>query len=41
MERKAQALSDGMLPMRHYGFRKVSEGITRLGEVMTVTAASE
>ena len=41
MELKAQALSDGMIPMRHYGFRKASEGITTLDEVMTVTAASE
>jgi general secretion pathway protein E/type IV pilus assembly protein PilB len=41
MELKAQALKDGMIPMRHYGFRKVSEGITTLEEVMTVTAASE
>ena len=41
MELKAQALKDGMVPMRHYGFRKVSEGITTLEEVMTVTAASE
>lgn len=41
MELKAQALKDGMVPMRHYGFRKASEGITTLEEVMTVTAASE
>jgi len=41
MELKAQALADGMVPMRHYGFRKASEGITTLEEVMTVTAASE
>jgi general secretion pathway protein E/type IV pilus assembly protein PilB len=41
MELKAQALKDGMVPMRHYGFRKVSEGVTTLEEVMTVTAASE
>jgi general secretion pathway protein E/type IV pilus assembly protein PilB len=41
MELKAQALADGMIPMRHYGFRKASEGITTLEEVMTVTAASE
>jgi len=40
-ELKAQALSDGMVPMRYYGFRKASEGITTLEEVMTVTAASE
>lgn len=41
MELKAQALADGMVPMRQYGFRKASEGITTLEEVMTVTAASE
>jgi len=27
--------------MRYYGFRKASEGITTLEEVLTVTAASE
>jgi general secretion pathway protein E/type IV pilus assembly protein PilB len=41
MEFKAQALADGMIPMRYYGFRKASEGITTLEEVLTVTAASE
>ncbi|MBB5040088.1 GspE/PulE family protein [Prosthecobacter dejongeii] len=41
MELKAQALKDGMVPMRQYGFRKASQGITTLEEVMTVTAASE
>ncbi len=41
MELKAQALKDGMVPMRFYGFRKASQGITTLEEVMTVTAASE
>ncbi len=41
MELKAQALKDGMVPMRQYGFRKVAEGVTTLEEVMTVTAASE
>ncbi len=41
MELKAQALQDGMVPMRQYGFRKAAEGITTLEEVMTVTAASE
>jgi general secretion pathway protein E/type IV pilus assembly protein PilB len=41
MEFKAQALSDGMVPMRYYGFRKASEGITTLEEVLTVTAATE
>ena len=38
---KAQALADGMVPMRHFGFREASEGITTLEEVTTVTAASE
>ncbi|MCW0219377.1 MAG: hypothetical protein OJI67_13715 [Prosthecobacter sp.] len=41
MELKAQALKDGMIPMRQYGFRKAFQGITTLEEVMTVTAASE
>ncbi len=41
IELKAQALADGMVPMRQYGFRKAAEGITTLEEVMTVTAASE
>ncbi|MCA1963495.1 MAG: Flp pilus assembly complex ATPase component TadA [Prosthecobacter sp.] len=41
MELKAQALQDGMVPMRQYGFRKAADGITTLEEVMTVTAASE
>ena len=41
IELKAQALADGMVPMRHYGFRKASQGITTLEEVMTVTAASD
>ena len=41
IELKAQALADGMIPMRQYGFRKAAEGITTLEEVMTVTAASE
>lgn len=41
MELKAQALQDGMVPMRQYGFRKAAESITTLEEVMTVTAASE
>jgi general secretion pathway protein E len=41
IELKVQALKDGMVPMRQYGFRKASEGITTLEEVLTVTAASE
>ncbi|MDI1314941.1 GspE/PulE family protein [Prosthecobacter sp.] len=41
MELKVQALKDGMIPMRQYGFRKASQGVTTLEEVMTVTAATE
>jgi general secretion pathway protein E/type IV pilus assembly protein PilB len=41
MELKAQALADGMVPMRQYGFRKAAEGVTTLEEVLTVTAAGE
>ncbi len=40
-ELKAQALADGMVPMRQYGFRKAAEGVTTLEEVLTVTAAGE
>jgi general secretion pathway protein E/type IV pilus assembly protein PilB len=41
IELKTQALKDGMVPMRQYGFSKAGEGITTLEEVLTVTAASE
>jgi general secretion pathway protein E len=41
MELKAQAIKDGMIPMRQYGFRKAAEGVTTIEEVMTVTAATE
>jgi len=41
IELKAQAIKDGMVPMRQYGFRKASEGVTTIEEVMTVTAATE
>ncbi len=41
MELKTQAIKDGMVPMRQYGFRKASQGVTTLEEVMTVTAANE
>ncbi|WP_395748784.1 GspE/PulE family protein [Prosthecobacter sp.] len=41
IELKAQAIKDGMIPMRQYGFRKASEGVTTIEEVMTVTAATE
>lgn len=41
MELKTQALKDGMVPMRQYGFRKASQGVTTIEEVMTVTAATE
>jgi len=39
-EMKAQALRDGMVPMRQYGLRKAAEGVTTLEEVLTVTAAN-
>ena len=38
---KAQALRDGLVPMRQYGFTKAIQGVTTLEEVMTVTAASD
>jgi len=38
---KAQALKDGMILMRQYGFQKAIQGVTTLEEVMMVTAASE
>ncbi|TLD70288.1 type II/IV secretion system protein [Phragmitibacter flavus] len=38
---KAQALADGMIPMRQYGFMKAAAGITTVEEVMTVTASSD
>ncbi|WP_395744595.1 GspE/PulE family protein [Prosthecobacter sp.] len=41
IELKAQAIKDGMVPMRQYGFRKAAEGVTTIEEVMTVTAATE
>jgi general secretion pathway protein E/type IV pilus assembly protein PilB len=41
MELKTQALADGMVPMRYYGFKKAAMGITTLEEVMTVTASSD
>lgn len=41
IELKTQALKDGMVPMRQYGFRKAAEGVTTIEEVMTVTAATE
>lgn len=40
-ELRAQALKDKMVPMRRYGFRKATEGITTIEEVMNVTATSE
>jgi general secretion pathway protein E/type IV pilus assembly protein PilB len=40
-EIKAQALKDGMIPMRQYGFQKAIQGVTTLEEVMMVTAAAE
>jgi general secretion pathway protein E/type IV pilus assembly protein PilB len=38
---KAQALKDGMIPMRLYGFQKAIQGVTTVEEVMTVTASSD
>lgn len=38
---KAQALKDGMVPMRQYGMVKAAQGVTTIEEVLTVTAASE
>jgi len=40
-EIKAQALKDGLVPMRQYGFTKAIQGITTLDEVMNVTASSD
>ncbi len=40
-EMKAQALADGMVPMRQYGLMKAAQGVTTLEEVLTVTAANE
>ncbi len=40
-EIKAQALKDGLIPMRQYGFEKAAQGITTIEEVMTVTASSD
>jgi general secretion pathway protein E/type IV pilus assembly protein PilB len=38
---KAQALQDGMIPMRQYGLMKAAQGVTTLEEVLMVTAANE
>lgn len=40
-EIKEQALRDGMVPMRFYGFQKAIQGITTVDEVMNVTASSD
>jgi general secretion pathway protein E len=40
-EFRAQALADGMSPMRQYGYKKAAEGRTTLDEVVTVTSSSE
>ena len=40
-EIKEQALKDGMVPMRYYGFQKAIQGITTVDEVMNVTASSD
>jgi general secretion pathway protein E/type IV pilus assembly protein PilB len=41
MDIKAQALADGLVPMRQYGFVKAAQGVTTLEEVLTVTAAAD
>ncbi|MCB1235784.1 MAG: type II/IV secretion system protein [Verrucomicrobiae bacterium] len=38
---REQALRDGMVLLRHYGWQKVAEGRTTLEEVLTNTAATE
>ncbi|QIF01694.1 GspE/PulE family protein [Roseimicrobium sp. ORNL1] len=38
---KAQAMADGMVPMRQYGFQKAIQGVTTVEEVMLVTASSD
>ena len=40
-EIKEQALKDGMVPMRNYGFTKAIQGVTTVDEVMNVTASSD
>jgi type II secretory ATPase GspE/PulE/Tfp pilus assembly ATPase PilB-like protein len=35
---KAQAIKDGFVPMREYGWHKVMKGITTIEEVASVTA---
>lgn len=40
-EMKAQALKDGMVPLRQAGFRKVAAGVTTLREVISNTAEAQ
>ena len=40
-EIKEQAIKDGLVPMRNYGFTKAIQGITTVEEVMNVTASSD
>ena len=35
---RAQALKDGYMPMRHYGWFKVMQGLTTIEEIISVTA---
>jgi type II secretory ATPase GspE/PulE/Tfp pilus assembly ATPase PilB-like protein len=35
---KAQAIKDGYVPMREYGWHKVMKGVTTIEEVVSVTA---
>jgi len=37
-ELKAQAIADGMMPLRKFGWSKVAEGVTTIDEVLTNTA---
>jgi general secretion pathway protein E len=38
---RAQALEDGMTPLRQYGWMKVMEGLTTIEEIILVTAADQ
>ena len=38
---RAQALEDGMTPLRQYGWMKVMDGLTTIEEIILVTAADQ
>ena len=38
---RAQALEDGMIPLRQYGWMKVMDGLTTIEEIILVTAADQ